>query len=751
MKNKWSFFLTVMLMSLGAMSQETITLWNFNGDNRTPSQGAGTLSLIGGVSETYAGGSEGRAINTAAYPVQGQNNGTAGIECAVSTQGFENIRFRFHHRASGTASRHAAVDYSIDGGQNWVVGFWNNQGLLSPNDNFYAFTVDFSSVAAANNNPDFRVRVVSVFSPCDFVENNSGNVIPANTAYMRANAAAQCAPHTTTVTGTYAASGTWRFDEVMLVGEPIGSFEFPLQIKDNGFVYKQNFDSLALDGTANQWSDNQTLHGWYWQYGNPDRDPSLQGYRAHFGNVNAVNAASLGDSLGADRAMGGIAGSNGRDLFMGLQFQNKTGKPIELSKLKLSFTGEQWRATANATPLTFSYKINPVSVINFTNSDRNWVFMPDFDFVAPKTDANLPVDGNDPDYKVRFDALPVDQAGVLPNNHFLALRWSLVGVTTPALGIDDLVFTYTEDADFSLNPIQSNRFEHVVGTPSAPQSFTVIANNALDSLFLHFADNQGFEMALDAAGPYVSNLALSPSGSPFNETIWVRLNAVQAGDFSDSLLLVYNNEKVAFSFLNGITSPTAELNLNADAFVFDANPYNKPLSSLQYIRINGQHLTGDVVLEIANGSDSMFWIVDANQNLVTALTLSPVNGAIEDSVAIQVRIPQGFSSESLSFEDSLRILYPSPDFFAHFALQVQWEKLHVVLPSSPNRWYVYPNPVGVGQALHFSENTSGTLRNAMGQVVLSFDNLSSISTSGLAAGMYSIHNGNGSVVKININ
>jgi hypothetical protein len=137
--------------------------------------------------------------------------------------GYENIQVSFAHRASGTASRWAQVDYTLDGGATWVVGFWNNAGGLSPHDTFYNFTVDFSSIAGAGNNADFGFRIVSIFSPEAFDQNNALAEFAANTAYMRANSAAVFSPNTSTATGDYGASGTWRFDNVMISGSAIPS------------------------------------------------------------------------------------------------------------------------------------------------------------------------------------------------------------------------------------------------------------------------------------------------------------------------------------------------------------------------------------------------------------------------------------------------------------------------------------------------------------------------------------------------
>ncbi len=210
----------VVLTSLSGYAQVTITEWDFEGDTTVPSTGSGTVSLIG-VNATFAGGNPGRAWNTNSYAPQGTESGERGIQIEVSTEDFENIVLTFDHRSSGTGSRWSQVDYSLDGGSTWEVDFWNNSGGLSPHDNFYTFTVDFSSVLGANDNPDFVVRIVSIFSPIAFNQNTS-LTYEANEAYMRSNAQAQYQPDPASGTGNYGTSGTWRFDNINVSGDALG-------------------------------------------------------------------------------------------------------------------------------------------------------------------------------------------------------------------------------------------------------------------------------------------------------------------------------------------------------------------------------------------------------------------------------------------------------------------------------------------------------------------------------------------------
>ncbi|MFN3908087.1 MAG: T9SS type A sorting domain-containing protein [Flavobacterium sp.] len=235
MKKNYSLSLLYLILVSGyTFAQTTITEWTFTATNNTtidggitspqPSTGSGTISLIGGITASLAGGvgtvttcnttnGEGCAWNTTAYPAQSTNPGTAGIEFAVSTVGQSNIGITFNHRASGTASRWARFEYSVDG-VNWIsVG--TNNAILSPHDAFTFNEVDLTTCTSCNNNPNFKFRIVSIFAPFEFCENGSVS-FGANIAYQRANAASLdtgCVG-----TGNYGTSGTWRFDNIKVIG-----------------------------------------------------------------------------------------------------------------------------------------------------------------------------------------------------------------------------------------------------------------------------------------------------------------------------------------------------------------------------------------------------------------------------------------------------------------------------------------------------------------------------------------------------
>lgn len=185
---------------------ETITQWNFNNSDLIPNEGTGTILLVGGTSPAFASGSgssdlvqPGLALNTSAYPAQGTNPKTAGVQMNVSTAGYSNINLTFDVRHSGTAANTYVVQYNPDITN--VLSPWIDAQTLVYNTsgNFINNqTVNLSAFPAANNNPNLGVRIVSAF------DQTSG------TTYVG-------------TTGAYGTGGTVRYDMVTFSGEPAGA------------------------------------------------------------------------------------------------------------------------------------------------------------------------------------------------------------------------------------------------------------------------------------------------------------------------------------------------------------------------------------------------------------------------------------------------------------------------------------------------------------------------------------------------
>ncbi|TVQ93527.1 MAG: hypothetical protein EA393_02060, partial [Bacteroidetes bacterium] len=222
--------------------QMVITQWPFDVDgDLSSSNGVGqAATLIGGTTEV----SQDDALRVSDFPDQFEASGTAGIELMASTEGFENILLEYKGRTSGTMSRWAEIHYTLDGGNEWLV-LTDNQGGLFPRDEWHDFSFDLGQITGANDNPDFGIRIVSIFSPVAF-EDGLGNSFVADTAYHRARDDGG---------GEYSGGGNWRFQDVTIKGSvplnrtPITQWPFDVD-GELGSDNAVGQDALLIGGTT---------------------------------------------------------------------------------------------------------------------------------------------------------------------------------------------------------------------------------------------------------------------------------------------------------------------------------------------------------------------------------------------------------------------------------------------------------------------------------------------------------------------
>ncbi len=247
MRSLFSYLLAAVLLATGVASGDTITQWTFNsvpGDANTatgstaPEIGAGTASLIGGTTATFASGDasggstdpnagDDSGWNVTTWPAQGGGNETAGTQFLAGTSGFQNIVVSWDQRHSNSASRFFAFYYTTDG-SSWTrlsvdgtnaspgitpVGgnpastpglFGTGGGTFSAFDGsvtgagddwFNGRSVNLTSIAGANNNPNFGFQIVSSWDGGAGYSASSGNA--------------------------YATTGTSRFDMVTVSGTSV--------------------------------------------------------------------------------------------------------------------------------------------------------------------------------------------------------------------------------------------------------------------------------------------------------------------------------------------------------------------------------------------------------------------------------------------------------------------------------------------------------------------------------------------------
>lgn len=162
--------LSVLMLSSLAHAQTLVHYWNFNNSTSAttllaPNQGSGTIThLTGGIS----------AIATTSNTLQGfditnpnaRNGDAAGthlrfndpiggqLELGLPTAGFENIVVRYATRRSGSGAGIQYISYSTNG-----TSYTLFDSILPVDGNPTLQTLNFSNIAAVNNNANFKIRI----------------------------------------------------------------------------------------------------------------------------------------------------------------------------------------------------------------------------------------------------------------------------------------------------------------------------------------------------------------------------------------------------------------------------------------------------------------------------------------------------------------------------------------------------------------------------------------------------------------
>ena len=220
-----------------------------------------------------------------------------------------------------------------------------------------------------------------------------------------------------------------------------------------GTPITQNFDTLATSGTANSWTDDTTLQGWYAQFGLQPTNPTT--YRADSGTGTTGAIYSYGTGTNTDRAFGSVSSGTPGDIFIALKLTNNTG--LTITSLDISYNGEQWRNGGNtsAQQLDFQYQVASPATITDANTPTNaWTDFNALDFVSPITGATAAaLDGNAVANRTARSAnLPV----TVNNGQEIWLRWKDTNDAgnDHGLAIDD--FSVTPNGAVSLPNLTIN-------------------------------------------------------------------------------------------------------------------------------------------------------------------------------------------------------------------------------------------------------------------------------------------------------
>jgi len=164
--------------ALPAMSATTLAYWDFNSDDGqvstgslAPSDGAGTLTLIGGAEGLFTSGSPGDPAgfpldsgwSVGGFPAQGTAPGTAGLAGFVSAAGFKDIVLSFDYKTQPSGNKWFAVQATTDGGSAWAdVATFD----VAAADQWFTTSIDLTAaLPSLADQPGFGFRVVAIFEP----------------------------------------------------------------------------------------------------------------------------------------------------------------------------------------------------------------------------------------------------------------------------------------------------------------------------------------------------------------------------------------------------------------------------------------------------------------------------------------------------------------------------------------------------------------------------------------------------------
>jgi hypothetical protein len=225
----------------------------------------------------------------------------------------------------------------------------------------------------------------------------------------------------------------------------------------SGFVYEQNFDTLAASGTGLAWVNGATLPGWF---AAAESGAARTAYSATDGGSPQagllLSLGKAGTNAVTDRALGSQnfnAPSNAVTSFIGVGFRNTSGRTLQSGSL--DYTGELWRVPGSAQTgdqLVFQFQVFDGGAGSLTAAG-GWIEVPALNFISPVPISSVGqgFDGNNPaDPAGNHAGLGASIGLNWAPDQELWLRWGDGNEATDghkhAVGIDDFAFTASTNA-----------------------------------------------------------------------------------------------------------------------------------------------------------------------------------------------------------------------------------------------------------------------------------------------------------------
>lgn len=295
----------------------------------------------------------------------------------------------------------------------------------------------------------------------------------------------------------------------------------------NGGAYTQNFNTLpSAASPVVSWVDNTTVPGWSVALTSGALEPAIV-VSDGSSNIADLRLGSMGTAGSADRALTLQTRLAAAPTYIGVGFQNNSGRALE--SFSLTYAAEQWREATNQRTLTFTVQYRVDASDADLNAATGWTTIPGLGYSSLNGSKNA------------FARAVSDVAISVPPGSSIWFRWVTANTATAwdtshdIISVDDVSISFTAAPDGSpfITAHPQARTVNLGSSQPAVATFVVTADGDAPLAYQWRKDE------VDLAGENAPTLTLSP---------------VQESDAGDYTVFVSNAK-------GGVTSAIATLNV----------------------------------------------------------------------------------------------------------------------------------------------------------------------------------------------
>ncbi|MET0392940.1 MAG: choice-of-anchor J domain-containing protein [Chitinophagaceae bacterium] len=336
-------------------------------------------------------------------------------------------------------------------------------------------------------------------------------------------------------------------------------------------TYSQNFNTLAVSGTGNAWTDNSTIAGWY---------ASRTTYNAGDGSSNAGALYSFGTGTATDRALGSVGSGSTTTVYYGARFTNNTGGPI--TALKVTYTGEQWRNGGNASAQTVNFAYQSGTTVT-SLSTGSWTNVSGLNFTSPVTGTTAAaLNGNLAGTNAAMVSYTITGLNIPAGNEIM-IRWEDIdhSGSDHGLGVDDFTIE-ANPVDLAAPVITSlspaNGTTNVSTNVAASVVFNETVQKGTGNIVVKKTSDNSVVQTIDVTTAAVTvsgnTVSFSLSGLPVNTGLYITIDNGAIKDMSgNSFAGITNNSTWAFT--TGTVFYTADFNTCTSALTDGFTQYSE--------------------------------------------------------------------------------------------------------------------------------------------------------------------------------